>query len=58
MGQLLFRAGFAKLGQFRIGGAGDPKDTWYTRHSGEVQSGNALALARSLIGHESDGFDD
>ena len=58
LGQLLFRAGFAKLGQFRLGGREEPKDTWYTRHSGEVAASNALRIAHSLLGHEGDGFDD
>lgn len=58
LGQLLFRAGFAKLGQFRIGGRGTDKDTWYTRNSGEVTPTNALAVARQLLGEApDDGFD-
>ena len=58
LGQLLFRAGFAKLGQFRLGGAGDAKDTWYTRHSGNVTPTNALIVARRLLGEGlDDGFD-
>ena len=56
LGQLLFRAGFAKLGQFRLEGRTEPKDTWYTRRSGEVTPDNALALGRQLLG-DGDGFD-
>ena len=58
LGQLLFRAGFAKLGQFRLGGREIAKDTWYTRHSGNVTPTNALAVARRLLGEGlDDGFD-
>jgi hypothetical protein len=57
LGQLLFRAGFAKVGQFRLGGSTDPKDTWYTRNSGEVTPANALGVARRLLGGGGDGFD-
>ena len=49
LGQILFRAGFAKLGQFRLNGRGDPKDTWYTKNSGEVTPQNALDTARGLL---------
>lgn len=57
LGQLLFRAGYAKVGQFRLGGATDPKDTWYTRDSGRVTSANALQTARDLLDSLADGFD-
>ena len=58
LGQLLFRAGFAKLGQFRLGGREEPKDTWYTRHSGNVTPQNAMLVARRLRGESvNDGFD-
>jgi len=58
LAQLLFRAGFAKVGQFRLGGRHDPKDTWYTRDSGLVTTQNALAIAKGLCGLlEHDGFD-
>lgn len=57
LGQLLFRAGYAKVGQFRLG-SGEPKDTWYTRHSGRVTPTTALTVARRLLGHDTgDGFD-
>lgn len=57
LGQLLFKAGFAKIGQFRPGS--DPtekKETWYTRDSGKVTAENALAIARKLMPR--DDFDD
>lgn len=55
LGHLLFKAGFAKLGQFRWGE--DRKDTWYTR-SAAVNRHNALSVARRLSGmSEDDGFD-
>ena len=57
LGKLLFKAGFAKLGQFRLGGRGDTKDSWYTRQSGIVTPKNALAHARKLLGVIDDGFD-
>lgn len=58
LGQLLFRAGFAKLGQFRLGGREEAKDTWYTRHSGNVTPQNAMLVARRLRGESvNDGFD-
>lgn len=54
MGQLISRAGFAKLGQFRLE---EEKDTWYTRDSGRVTRETALDTARSLLGVGGDGFD-
>lgn len=48
LGQLLFRAGFAKLGQFRFGGRDQPKDSWYTRDSGDVTPQNALEVAAAM----------
>ncbi len=58
LGQLLFRAGFAKLGQFRLEGRGGEKDTWYTRNSGAVTPKNALVVVRRLLGGPvDDGFD-
>lgn len=55
LGGLLFRAGFSKVGQFRLDGG--EKDTWYTRDSGVVTPSTAMDVARRLL-HEgdSDGF--
>ncbi len=55
LGSLLHRAGFAKLGQFRLG-TESAKDTVYTRRGDLFRGRDALTVIRGLL-DASDGFD-
>lgn len=46
---LLHRAGFAKLGQFRLGPYDGPKDTVYTREGGLFRGVDPLARIKGLL---------
>jgi hypothetical protein len=57
---LLHRAGFAKLGQYRLGGRDSPIDTVYTRHGELFRGKDPLTVIKSLLrepDNPDDGFD-